>query len=38
MFDGFELDAKPVSFERFFKAITKLNRMMGQRNFFFDHK
>jgi DNA-binding LytR/AlgR family response regulator len=32
--DGFELDAvdylvKPVSFERFFKAITKLNRLMG---------
>ena len=32
--DGFELDAvdylvKPVSFERFFKAITKLHRIMG---------
>ncbi len=32
--DGFELDAvdylvKPVSFERFFKAITRLNKLMG---------
>jgi len=33
--EGYELDAvdylvKPVSYERFFKAITKLNRMMGK--------
>jgi DNA-binding LytR/AlgR family response regulator len=32
--EGFELDAvdyllKPISFERFFKAITKLNRLLG---------
>lgn len=35
--DGFELDAvdylvKPVSFERFLKAITKLNRLMGSES------
>jgi DNA-binding LytR/AlgR family response regulator len=35
--EGYELDAvdylvKPVSFERFVKAITKVNRLMGQEN------
>src|SRR6188474_105694 len=35
--DGYELDAvdflvKPVSFERFFKAISKLNRLVGQES------
>ncbi|MCC7378384.1 MAG: response regulator transcription factor [Chitinophagaceae bacterium] len=36
--EGFELDAvdylvKPVSFERFLKAITKLNRLLGNENY-----
>ncbi len=35
--EGYDLDAvdylvKPVSFERFVKAVTKVNRLMGQEN------
>jgi len=43
--EGYELDAvdylvKPVSFERFFKSITKLKRLMGNETVIagFDHK